>query len=124
MDLAAGVSKSIRGGGKTVLYDSGKSVFLGNLPFDITVSWRGLSGCLHLCMHVSRHGVPQRPIWYTKVDVQSFTAYALFHITASLMHCHTAPMEHSSRPGSSEETTPIPGIADAQPQYVACTSRP
>lgn len=37
MDLAAGVSKSIRGGGKNVLYDSSKSVFLGNLPFDVTV---------------------------------------------------------------------------------------
>ena len=40
MDLAAGVSKSIRGGGKNVLYDSGKSVFLGSLPFDVTVSQR------------------------------------------------------------------------------------
>ena len=40
MDLAAGVSKSIRGGGKNVLYDSGKSVFLGNLPFDVVVSCR------------------------------------------------------------------------------------
>ena len=41
VDLAAGVSKSIRGGGKNVLYDPGKSVFLGNLPFDITVSLHG-----------------------------------------------------------------------------------
>ena len=38
VDIAAGVSKSIRGGGKNVLYDSGKSVFLGNLPFDVVVS--------------------------------------------------------------------------------------
>ena len=48
VDLAAGVSKSIRGGGKNVLYDSGKSVFLGNLPFDVTVSQRRpctLTGC-------------------------------------------------------------------------------
>ena len=38
VDLAAGVSKSIRGGGKNVLYEPGKSVFLGNLPFDVVVS--------------------------------------------------------------------------------------
>lgn len=37
VDRAAAVSKSIQGGGTAVLYDSARSVFVGNLPFDVQV---------------------------------------------------------------------------------------
>ena len=57
VDLAAGVSKSIRGGGKNVLYDPSKSVFLGNLPFDITVSLHGPLSFLLSTLETAAQGV-------------------------------------------------------------------
>lgn len=37
VDRAAERSRSIRGGGVSVLYDPGRSIFVGNLPFDVQV---------------------------------------------------------------------------------------
>jgi hypothetical protein len=38
VDRAAQRSSSIKGGGTNVLYDAGRSIFVGNLPFDIQAS--------------------------------------------------------------------------------------
>jgi hypothetical protein len=39
VDRAAAVSKGTAGGGTQVIYDSARSVFVGNLPFDTQVSF-------------------------------------------------------------------------------------
>lgn len=38
VDRAAAVSKGIEGGGTQILYDSARSLFVGNLPFDTKAS--------------------------------------------------------------------------------------
>lgn len=58
MDRAAAVSKGTAGGGTQVIYDSARSVFVGNLPFDTQVSFFILDSpvfCLsrRLCFYVS-----------------------------------------------------------------------
>ena len=86
VDLAAGVSKSIRGGGKNVLYDSGKSVFLGNLPFDVVVSTPPpLADFCHSEAH--RDGelsLCSPPIWLAGWSKMAMTAFTMCHHLCSM----------------------------------------